>query len=161
MWEQASAGGGLRWHEKALETTRFPRALRLSETWLGFLNETRNPDQDHRADKCHDDSSDHASPRPQAESSKQPAANQAAEQTEDNIHDNAVATALHDLAGQPTGDQPSDNPSEKAHTNYLLGSRRSNGFDWAEKSAYSLALPQTTRKPVESSRSLAFSPTGG
>src|ERR1019366_5923310 len=94
------------------ETTSEESYLKSSS---GFFQQARNPDQDYRANKCHNDRTDHAASRPDSQESKDPATHNAAEDSENDVHEHAVATALHYLTRKPTCDQSNHNPSDESH----------------------------------------------
>src|SRR6266576_754278 len=90
-------------------------ALVSCEPELGLFHQSRDPHQNHRANKRDDDRAKNASTWPNAEHPKHPAADDAAESAQDDVNDHAVSAAPHYFSGEPAGDQPNHNPVEQSH----------------------------------------------
>src|SRR5450631_4424089 len=93
--------------------TIYPTAHKMAKS--GSFDQARNPYQNHRAHKRHNDGADHAAAGPDSQHPEYPAANKPTHDAEKDVHDHAVAAALHHLPSQPTCNQSNHNPCDKSH----------------------------------------------
>src|SRR5437016_11279827 len=77
-------------------------------SWLGLFHQSRDPHQNHRANKRDDDRAKNASAWPNAEHPKHPAADDAAEDAEDDVNHHAVSAAPHHFSGERSEEHTSE-----------------------------------------------------
>ncbi len=82
-------------------------ALISCDPELGLFHQSREPHQNHRANKRDDDRAKNASTWPNAEHPKHPAADDAAENAQDDVNDHAVSAPLITFPAS----QPAINPT--------------------------------------------------
>jgi hypothetical protein len=72
-------------------------------------------DQNHRADKRHNNGANHSAAWPDSQDPEDPATQKAAQDAKDDVHEYAEATALHDYSREPTRDQSNHDPRNEPH----------------------------------------------
>ena len=127
--------------------------------YLSLLNQSGNPNQDHRSHECHQDRTDYSASWPDVQKAEHPASHEAPKDSQDDVYEYAVAATLHNLARQPSRDQTNMIHVRKLIRVASLIEIHTDRLN--HRSRYSFVFPHTTRKPVDNTRSLPFKPTGG
>src|ERR1700674_871612 len=110
-------------HKKHATRRSFPAApapFEFPKPLLCFFHQTRDPNQNHRADESYDDGPNHPSARPNPEHSEHPPADNAAENAENDVDQHTISATLHYLPGEPACDKPNHDPVNESHVCPLL-----------------------------------------